>query len=372
MLSLVNRVSAAGAAIVVTVGLVLAAIVEQKVLPVGSRPRPAAAPGPDRATPRRTLPSRSKPRRKPASPAVLLNRQVQRVALTERGPVVRREYGDETIASPVVGLGRIDPRRAWAFGTEAIPPPHGITAMPESSLFVAHATGTRWKVALAGTPDFAALLRKAPTSVLPGGERTVLEHYDAPVKAAGGAGLMLPWSVGQSWTLLPADHGVSFDGGDGRVLAATEGRLYRLCSSTPDRGLVLVIRADGLATDYYQLNQITQVPDGGLVEQGDYLGRTSTEQPCGGGEAPRRLVRFGLRNAAGPIPLDGMRTSGWTLHETPAAVYAERDGLRVEAGNPLLNFGMTLPPSPTPSVPGLPTRSPNIPLLPSGGLNGGR
>jgi hypothetical protein len=375
LLSLVNRVSSVGTAMVVTVGLLLAAIVEQKVLPVGSHRPPVAAPAPVRSSPRPTFPSRSAPHRKRVSPAALLSRQVQRVAITERGPVARREYGGGTVGSPVVLLGRMDSRHTWAFGTEAIPPPHGMTALPDSSLYLAHATGKTWKVALAGTPGFAALLRTAPATVLPAAERPVLQHYDAAVKAAADTGLMLPWSVGQSWTIFPASNGASgFDGGDGRVLAATAGRLYRLCSSSPDRGLVLLIRDDGIATEYYQLNEITQVPDGGVVKQGDYLGRTSTDQPCGGGAAPRRMVRFGLRNAAGPIPLDGMKLSGWTLHLTPAAMFAERDGLRVDAGNPLLNFGMLPAPTPTLSPSTAPSRSPKMPapgpLLPSEGVNG--
>jgi hypothetical protein len=350
MLSLVNRVSATGTAVVVLLGLALAAIVEQAVLPDGDSLRSRASHGPSHAAPRRTHPSRSKHRRKPPSPTILLDRQVRRVAMVERGPAVRRVYGTTTVSAPVVRNTRMDHRRTWAFGTEAIPPPSGTTAVPESSPFIAHATGHRWSVALAGTPDFARLMREAPASVVPKAERTALERYNAKPKAAD-AELALPWSVGQSWTVLPAGDDLSFDGGDGRVLAATAGRLYRVCSPSPDRGLVLVIGSDGTAAAYYQLDRLTQVPDGGLVKQGDYLGRTSTDQPCGGGEAQRRLVRFGLRDSAGPVPLDGVRLGGWTLHLTATKVYAERDGLRVSAGNPLLNFGLTLAPSPAPSKP---------------------
>jgi hypothetical protein len=369
VLSLANRVSALGMAVIVTVGLMLAAIVGQKAFPVGSAHRQPAAQGPGHAKPRPKS-STHRPSPKPANPAHVLNRLVQQVALDERGPVARHEYGAQKIAAPVVRVSRLGAQRRWAFGTEVIPPPQGATAVPESSLYLAHATGNTWKVALAGSPDFAALLREAPTSVLPGGQRTVLKRYDESAKAAGDDGLMLPWSTGQSWTLLPADHGSSFDGGDGRVLAAGTGRLYRLCSSSPDRGLVMVIGADGVATVYYQLNQLTDVPDGSLVEQGEYLGRTSTDQPCGGGLAPRRLVRFGLRNVAGPVPLDGAKLGGWTLHQSPAETFAERDGLRVEAGNPLLNFGVTTSPtSPTSPTPSPPTRSPKAPLIPIEGLD---
>jgi hypothetical protein len=367
MVRLVNRVSAAGTAIVVALGLVLAAIVEQRAFPVGSSHRPVAAPGPGRGSARPSS-SRSKHRRKPVSPATLLNHQVQRVAVSERGPAARSEFGVRNVASPVVRLTRLDKRRTWAFGTEAIPPPRGSSAMPEASVFVARATGSTWKVALAGAPEFAALLRKAPVSVLPADERSALLRYHASVEHARD-GLMLPWTAGQSWTLVPTERGLSFGGGDGRVLAATSGRLYRLCSPTPDRGLVLVVGADGTATEYYQLDQLTEVPDGGLVQRGDYLGRTSADQPCGGGAALGPLVRFGLRNADGPIAIDGLRIGGWTLHEIPGSTFAEHDGLRVEPGNPLLNFGITATPSPSPSKSG--GRSPDVPPLlgPSGGLD---
>jgi hypothetical protein len=369
MLPLVNRVSAAGTAIVVALGLVLAAVVEQRAFPVGSSHRPVAAPGPARGSARPTSSSRSKHRRKPVSPAVLLNHQVQRVAVSERGPAARSEFGVRKVASPVVRLTRLDKRRMWAFGTEAIPPPRGSSAMPEASVFVARASGSTWKVALAGGPEFAALLRKAPVSVLPADERSALLRYDASVEHASD-GLMLPWTAGQSWTLVPTERGLSFGGGDGRVLAATSGRLYRLCSPTPDRGLVLVVGADGTAVEYYQLDQLTEVPDGGLVERGDYLGRTSADQPCGGGAALGPLVRFGLRNADGPIAFDGLRIGGWTLHDVPGAPFAEHDGLRVGPGNPLLNFGITATPSPSPSKSG--GRSPDVPPLlgPSGSPSG--
>jgi hypothetical protein len=383
VLFLANRVSALGTAVVVAVGMMLAVIVEQKMFPVGSVHRQPVAQGPGHAKPR-PKPTRHRPSPKPVSPTHVLDRLVQQVALKERGPVARHEYGAQEIAAPVVRISRFGAQRRWAFGTEVIPPPQGATAVPESSLYLAHAAGKGWKVALAGTPDFTALLREAPTSVLPGGERTVLERYDASAKSAApkakatpvkakpttapaGEGLMLPWSAGQSWTLLPAELGSSFDGGDGRVLAAGTGRLYRLCSSSPDHGLVMVIGADGTAAVYYQLDQITDVPDGSLVEQGDYLGRTSTDQPCGGGQAPRRLVRFGLRNVDGPLTLEGVKLGGWTLHQSPAEIFAERDGLRVEAGNPLLNFGVTTSPAPAPSpthssskAPSKPTKAPKI------------
>ncbi|GLY73639.1 peptidoglycan DD-metalloendopeptidase family protein [Actinoallomurus iriomotensis] len=367
MLSLVNRAGAVSTALVVAVGLVLAAIVEEKVLPVGPRHRPVAAPGPTRGGARHTPPSRSKQRRKPVSPATLLDRQVKKLVLDRRGAAARSEYGVRTVASPVVHQSRFDKKRMWVLGTEAIPPPDDSTAMPEASLFLAHATGTTWQAALAGTPDFAAMVAKAPTSILSAGERTTLQKFGKARSAPAGTRLMLPWTIGQSWALVPTDHGLSFGGGDGRVLAASSGRIYRLCSSSPDRGLVLVIGDDGTTTEYYQLDRLTEVPDGEPVRQGDYLGHTGTDQPCGGGGASRPLVRFGLRDAGGPVSLDGRRIGGWTVHDAPGEAFAERDGVRVDAGNPLLNFGIDVSPSPTPAKPKTdPDRSPDPAAGPGG------
>lgn len=357
MLSLANRISAAGMAVVILVGLALVAIVEQAVLPSPPRrsagdPRPAgtgrAASPHAHAAGRSTSPV-------PVAPATLLSRRVQTVALTQRAKVLRKEYGPGPVAHPMVQVSRIDHRRSWAFGGEAIPQPAGMTSMPDSSLYLAHRTKTGWQVALTGTQQFAAMLRQAPTSVVSTAERAILLRYNEAKRVAGDAGLMLPWAIGQSWSLLSTDTGASgFDGGDRRVLAAGDGRLYRLCSAKPGHGLVLIIHPDGLATEYYQLSDVTRVADGSAVKRGDYLGQTGTEQACGGSPATERMVRFAVRNADTGLPLDQVQIGGWTLHQTAAQMFAERAGLRVNAGNPLLNFGAVAIPLPSASaLPGI-------------------
>ena len=355
MRTLVNRVSALGVATIVVVGLSLAAIVEQAMFPTthsSHRHVAAASAKPVRHRTHTPRPSRSHKR---MSPATLLSRQVKKEAAAQRGPVARREYGVGKVAAPVVHVSRME--HTWAFGTEAIPAPLGSAAAPEPSLFLARSAGAHWTVALAGTAEFARLAAKAPTSVLSKEERTVLKAYHGAAKTTLETGLMLPWQVGQSWSAMATEPTAwGFDGGDGRVLAAGDGLLYRLCSSAPDRGLVLVIHPSGLATEYAQMADITPVPDGGAVKQGDYLGRTGTDRACGGGQAPTRLVRFALRDATGPIPLDRVKIGGWMLHSAADAMYADRDGVRVNVGNPLLNFGET--PTPTPSPTPAPKHTP--------------
>ncbi|MCO6005106.1 M23 family metallopeptidase [Actinoallomurus purpureus] len=374
--SLGEKISALGGVVVIAVGLALAAIVEQGATPPAAR-HPVAERRPVHAThtrSRRPVPSHASPSRAPMSPAAQLSQKVEKVVLAERSPVARRDYGVGTLSAPIVRLSRMDHRRTWAFGTETIPPPRGMTAMPESSLYLAQLTGTGWQVGLAGTPQFTTLLGKAPASVVPDAERPVLAKFSDAPDTPVDTGLMLPWGIGQSWSLLATDKGVAgFDGGDGRVLAAGDGRIYRLCSSAPGHGLVLLIHPNGLATEYYQMTDVTAVRDGSLVKRGDYLGRTGTEQPCGGGAAPQRMVGFAVGDANGPTRLDRLQIGGWTLRETAAATFAERAGVRVDAGNPVLNFGVmpTPPASGSPSPSGTPksgppsTRVPDL-LLPGG------
>lgn len=372
MLSLVNRVSGAAMTVVVVVCLAVAAIVQQSFTKDRATLQPnskdvlghTAPSAPMSMTP----PTTSKPPARKVSPTILLDRQVQKVALVERGDAARRVYGTKVLSTPVVRRTRVDRRRAWAFGTEAIPPANNSASVPEAAPFLAHSTGRTWNVALAGTTAFTTLARRAPTTVLPAAERTALERYNAAVKPPKQPPpLALPWTRGQSWTIRSSENGLSFQGGDGRVLAATAGRLYRVCSTAPDHGLVMVVGNDGTAVEYYQLNNLTKVPDGGLVKQGDFLGHTSTEQPCGGGDAQRSLVRFGLRGSAAPIPVDGLNLGGWVIHLANTGVYAQRNGVRVTAGNPLLNFGVTLPSA----LPSLPLIGPSPSPKPSGKASNG-
>jgi hypothetical protein len=115
--------------------------------------------------------------------------------------------------------------------------------------------------------------------------------------------------------------------------------MYRLCSDEPDRGLIMVIHQDGIASQYYQVSGTPPRPDGSEVRRGDLLGIVSTDRPCGGEQAERGRLRFALRHADEVFPLDSARIGGWTLHTTSAATFAERGLIRVMSGQPLLNFG---------------------------------
>lgn len=366
LLPLANRLSRTGGVTAVLVGLALCAIVQQAVIGPPGR-RPAAERGRHAVksppTPKRTTRS---PRPAPVTP---LERQVRTVVLRQRAALARRVFGARP-AAPDVSASRVDRAAGWASGTAAIPPPAGVTAMPDASLFLARRVGRRWTVALAGTKDFVRLLRAAPASVVSRAERPLLARFGTVAAAPRGTAtrLALPWDAGQSWTMRRAgDHALRFNGGDGKVLAPGTGRLYRLCPRAPDRGMLVLIHPDGVASEYYGITDLAHVKDGAAVRQGGYLGRIGTDRPCGGGPpAAQATVSFALCAANHPVPLDGVRIGGWTLHTTAGRVSARRAGLRIEEGNPLLNLGVgAATPTPVPNGAGpphpLPAASPSGP-----------
>jgi hypothetical protein len=364
--NVVDRVAMTGTVMVVVVGFALAAIVERALLTgsatsaeAGTRPPRAGGPSPGGPDPVRT----STPRR--AQPVVAtLNGQVRSLTLTERGTAARQAYGVKPSAPPLVGATRFTSDRTWAFGTTAIPVPAKQSAMPQVALFLAHWSGSRWQVGLSGTDEFRALLRRVPTRLVPAAEIRTLARFS--VGPAHATKLMLPWREGDSWTMTAATQGarpfgaVAFHGGDGRVLAAGDGRLYRFCTTASGGGLLMIIHDNGLATEYYQLTKLTGVRDGAIVKRGDFLGRVGVDRPCGGAAAARPQVRFGLRQGAGDLPFNGVTIGGWNFRERahPLIGWAERGILQVMPGLGLANFGaadpppvpsITLSPSPTPT-----------------------
>ncbi|MGH3737620.1 MAG: M23 family metallopeptidase [Micromonosporaceae bacterium] len=163
-------------------------------------------------------------------------------------------------------------------------------------------------------------------------------------------GLMLPFKIGDRWWMGGGPHGAAghkrpfnsldFSGGDGRVLAAAPGRMYRFCSENTSRGLIRVIHSNGLTTDYYHMTDTHGGADGTAVRRGDYLGHIGSELPCGG-SASGDHVHFGLRKKGEMVPVDGLVIGGWTFHEGAEAYqgYAERDGERVEVRQRITNHG---------------------------------
>lgn len=373
MLPLADRIASLGGVTAVLVGLALCAIVGQAVAGRSSGPRPVAGASPGTAKGRSV--ARRADRGSHRSAVAPLERRVREVVAAERATVARRALGVRKLPPADVSPVRVDHARRWAFGTSAIAPP-GATSPPDASLFLARRTARGWSVALTGTREFSSLLREAPVSVVTKDERPFLERFSRAVAPGAVTGLALPWDKGQSRTLETAGGGLRFGGGDGRVLAPGAGRLYRLCAKGPTRGMLLLIHPSGLASEFYGMTRLTAAGQGATVRPGSYLGRTGTDRPCGGPPAAGpAAVSFALAGARGPVPLDGARIGGWTLHVAAGAVSADRPGVHVDAGNPLLNFGAETPASPPPAqspspIPARPTGAPHqeLPVADPGGV----
>ncbi|MFF4236985.1 hypothetical protein ACFYYL_14040 [Actinomadura geliboluensis] len=304
----------------------------------------------------------------------VLAAQVRKLTLEERGAAARQAYGAAPTQPPIVGATRTSADRTWVFGTTAIPVPESSAANPEVAFYAAHWTGERWQVGLSGGAAFATLLGDMPAAVMPAAEGRLLREYGT-VTAEGAAALvngtragdrlMLPWKIGQVWAMTTSDGSarplasLAFSGGDGRVVAAAKGRLYRFCGNASGNAMVMLIHPSGLATTYYRLRNVTRLRDGGVVAQGGALGGTGTERPCGGAEAARAEVGFGLRGGTGTVPLDGAEIGGWTFRERakPLLGFAERGALQVLPGGLMANLGPVpaaeeeepAPPSPSPA-----------------------
>lgn len=315
-----DRVSAAGLAVALAVALVLVVIIERRILDGDPGPAQVATTTPvTSATP---TPTGTPPQR-------LESRIAERME-AERGRMARTLYAAPG-GAPVVSVSRQTADRKWAFGTAALPVPTSSAAMPQVALFLARWEGRRWRTALSGSEGFRDLLRVAPTRLLPAAEIRALARFSVgPVTQPQ---LMLPWQVGQSRRLASLPGSLTFDGGDGQVLAATDGVLYRFCADSAGNGLVMVVNDTGLATQYYRLSDVTRVADGAPVRQGDYLGQAGGPGTCGGASSP--TVMFGLGQGDGGLPLSGRVLGGWLFRDG----WAQRGGQQVMPGQELSNFG---------------------------------
>ncbi|RFS85424.1 hypothetical protein D0T12_10325 [Actinomadura spongiicola] len=377
------------------VGLSLLGIAERALLEGGPIGGPSGPIGSERAlTPPKSGGGSDDPARRDPRPGQsgapdprsgpdlrLLTTRVRKLTLEQRGVAARRAYGAAPNAAPIVGTTRTSADKTWVFGTTAIPVPAASAANPEVAFYAARWTGREWQVALSGGRLFDDLLGAVPTNVMPVAEARALRRY-ATVTAAqaaavvtgarGGAELMLPWKIGEAWSMTTSDGSatprplasLAFSGGDGRVLASGDGHLYRFCADPAGHAMLMVIHPSGVATTYHHVGDVPAEPrDGAVVERGDPLGRTGTVRPCGGAAAPRAEVAFGVRRGGGTVPLAGARIGGWTFREDaePSRGFAERGVLQVLPGGLLANLGPVPPADESPTTPTSPSSPPSPP-----------
>lgn len=264
----------------------------------------------------------------------------------------------------------------WAFGAATIPATNSDEA-PTSSLYVAQRTGQEWKVGLEGTDEFRRLIQQAPESVVSSGEKAT---FTAPQTRGINTGLSLPWRQGDSWYMGGGPHGnsgssrpfnsIDFNGGNGQVLAVGEGLVYKTCVRAGS-ALVKLVHNNGYTTTYYHMTNLINAADGTQIAEGTYLGRIGTQLPCGG-SASGDHVHMSLYNTNGDaVAVDGKTFGGWTFQEGSSAYrgYAERNGVIVNVGGRITNYGSGEPTQATGTVRPYPESNTTVNLRSGPGLS---
>lgn len=347
----VNSITSAGSATILLAGLALGAVLERALLDSLDDGQQAPAPGDGRIQVRPGSqapdPARSGDDAAPAAPALSLAGEVEKLTLDQRGRQAEQSYRSPATDKPIVRVSRVNRSRTAALGTSVIPIPRKSSAMPEATLFVARKSAGRWQTALAGTRSFQQMLQQAPDSLISAGEKQLLTAFNNSGQRSKQAAtaLSLPWKADEPWTLRSVAGGaasfVGFSRRGGEVLAAAGGRLYRLCGKTAGQGLVMVIHPNGLATQYYQMSDVTARKDGSLVQRGDLLGRVGTDRSCGGVAAKTPQVLFGVRDANGAVSMNGKEIGGWrfAVSKNAPGLTASRGERRIAVGDTLPNLG---------------------------------
>jgi hypothetical protein len=285
----------------------------------------------------------------PAAEKQLLSRYnaARRVATATRGGTGRQAHGQ----GPPAPAGGAPSASHQAGGAPSPSHQAGPKTRAPGSAGRAPSSAASSVASAGGSPSARGPADRVASSVAPAGGAASAAASTA--RTGIQTGLALPWKTGGSWTMIPTPGQrpaaadplaqASFTGGNGRVLSAGSGRLYRFCGSggRPGSGdaLIEVIHSDGSATEYYQIDRETAVRDGSPVPQGAYLGQTGTSLACGG-SAGRPEAEFSLLRRGGR-GLDGTVIGGWTFHEElqPLRVWVQRGGKQAGPGSPLRNLG---------------------------------
>ncbi|MBB6172427.1 LasA protease [Nocardiopsis mwathae] len=287
---------------------------------------------------------------------------VRATMLEQHGDTAREHFETRSLAEPLVEP--INHENRWAFGTTTIPAPSTAHASPESALFVAEHGPAGWRVELHGTDGFVELTDKAPDDVVSEGEKELFaqNHEAAQEAPLADTGLGLPWQQGVAWWMGGGPHGnsgnsrpyssIDFNGGNGQVLSAGPGRVYKSCVRAGS-ALVTVVHPNGYSTGYYHMRNLTNLSNGAAVRTGTYLGLIGNELPCGGSSTGAH-VHLSLLRGNSHISVDNMVIGGWTFRTVaqPYQGYAVRGNQRVNRGGRLINYGPSDNRGPTGTVDG--------------------
>ncbi|MFT9639875.1 LasA protease, partial [Alcaligenes phenolicus] len=159
---------------------------------------------------------------------------------------------------------KTDDASGWAFGTATQILREDESGDPVTKLFIARNVNGQWISGVEGSSKFGELLDAAPPTLLAADERKNLASRRASLAPRSAAlpqpGLALPWEPNDGWYWTGGAHGWSgqsrpfnsldFSGGNGRVLAARDGYLYKSCERDGS-AIVKVVHDNGYATTYY-------------------------------------------------------------------------------------------------------------------------
>jgi murein DD-endopeptidase MepM/ murein hydrolase activator NlpD len=165
-------------------------------------------------------------------------------------------------------------------------------------------------------------------------------------------GLSLPFQLrGSVWGTagVHGDSGnsrpynaIDFWGGDARVLASRDGMAYKFCTNSR-WPYIKVVHDNGWTTGYYHMKNQPAVSNGQMVREGQFLGMTGVELPCGGRASGDHVHWTLWRSQGGAAEAVHNKTiGGWTWYEgnQPYSGYAERNGTRVYSNQRgLVNYG---------------------------------
>lgn len=225
--------------------------------------------------------------------------------------------------------------------------PADVHDAPTPVFFFAQREGEVWKVGLSGEPDYVATMERMPADIVSPDEMEYLKAAEAGASllAAGSfVGVGLPWAMGTVWRMSGGLHGaayesVDFAGGNGRVLAAASGKVYRTCVSDGS-ALFTIVHPSGYSSSYYHLQNVTAPGNGSSIAAGAFLGNIGVKVQCGG-RATGPHVHFSLLKGSTKVTVDNKVLGGWTFHRG-SALYrgtATRGKTTAGVGGSLTNYG---------------------------------